>query len=209
MISGQCENLMIFNLFDGFSWFLGNVKTSWFSNTLTVFHDFWENLTILKYFDIFSWFLGNVKISWYFNTLMVFHDFWENLTIFKYFDIFSWFLGNVKISWYFNTLMVFHDFWENLTIFKYFDIFSWFLVNVKISFSSYSPPSPGVYSFGICFSPWLQIVSWIYVAMCITLLYLAYLLMWIWIYEWDSTCEFLSTSNGTISIVAVKNIFCF
>jgi hypothetical protein len=30
MISGQCENLMIFTLFGGFSWFLGNVKIWWF-----------------------------------------------------------------------------------------------------------------------------------------------------------------------------------
>jgi hypothetical protein len=150
MISGQCENLMIFKLFDGFSWFLGNVKISWFSNTLTVFHDFWENLMILKHwrffmiseqcenlmifklFDGFSWFLGNVKISWLSNTLTVFHDFWENLMIlkhwrffmiseqcenlmiFKLFDGFSWFLGNVKISlppWFLETLTVFHDFW--------------------------------------------------------------------------------------------------
>ncbi len=41
MISGQCENLMIFKHFVGFSWFLVNVKISWFSNFLTVFHDFW------------------------------------------------------------------------------------------------------------------------------------------------------------------------
>ncbi len=138
---------MIFKLFDGFSWFLGNVKISlllWFLNTLTVFHDFWamwksddfcytfwrffmisgqcENLIafmIFKHFDSFSWFLGNVKILWFLNTLTVFHNFrvMWKSYDFKYFDSFSWFLGNVKIWWFFFIL---------------FDGFSWFLGNVKI-----------------------------------------------------------------------------
>ena len=80
MISGQCENLMIYKHFDGFSWFLGNPGQC-------------ENLMIFKYFDSFSWFLGNVKISWFSNTLTVFHDFWAMwksddflyfLTVFQY-----------------------------------------------------------------------------------------------------------------------------
>jgi hypothetical protein len=164
------ENLMIF---EGFSWFLGNVKISWFLNTLTVFHDFqtmwksddfWrffvisgqcENLMIFNHFDGFSWFPDNVKIwwflntfdgfswflgkkTWFLNTLKVFRDFWamwkshdfwrffvisgqcENLMIFKHFDGFSWFPDNVKIWWFLNT----------------FDSFSWFLGNVKISWFS-------------------------------------------------------------------------
>jgi hypothetical protein len=69
MFSGQCENLiafMIFKHFDGFSWFLGNVKIWWF------FYTFWrffmisgqcENLMIFFkiLFDGFSWFLGSFR----------------------------------------------------------------------------------------------------------------------------------------------------
>jgi hypothetical protein len=102
MISGQCENLMIFLiLFDGFSWFLGNVKISWFSNFLTVFHDFWA---MWKSDDFFYTFWRFFMISGQCKNLIAF-------MIFKHFDGFSWFLGNVKISWFSDTLTVFHDFW--------------------------------------------------------------------------------------------------
>jgi hypothetical protein len=146
MISGQCENLMIFKLFDGFSWFLGNVKISlllWFLNTLTVFHDFWAMWKSHDFQTLWRFFM----ISGQCKNLIAF-------MIFKHFDGFSWFLGNVKISWFSNTLTVFHDFWaiwkshdfqtlwrffmisgqcENLMIFFIlFDGFSWFLGNVKI-----------------------------------------------------------------------------
>jgi hypothetical protein len=153
MISGQCENLMIFKLFDGFSWFLGNVKISmlsWFLYFLTDFHDFWA----MWKSDDFQTLWQFVMISGQCENLIAF-------MIFKHFDGFSWFLGNVKISllsWFLITLTVFHDFWairksqdfhtfwrffmisgqcENLMIFFIlFDGFSLFLGNVKISWFS-------------------------------------------------------------------------
>jgi hypothetical protein len=103
IISGQCENLMIFKHFDGFSWFLGNVKISWFSNFLTVFHDFWAMCQSHCFHDFYTF--------WRF---FMISGQCGNLMFFKHFDGFSWFLGNVKISllsWFLNTLTVFHDFW--------------------------------------------------------------------------------------------------
>jgi hypothetical protein len=102
MISGQCENIiafMIFKHFDGFSWFLGNVKISWFSNTLTVFHDFWaiwkshDFQTLWRFFMI-SGQCENLMIFLYF--LTVFHDFWA-----------MW-----KSDDFLYFLTVFHDFWS-------------------------------------------------------------------------------------------------
>jgi hypothetical protein len=117
---------MIFKHFDGFSWFLGNVKISWFSNFLTVFHDFWA---MWKSDDFFYTFWRFFMISGNCENLTIFYTFWrffmisgqcENLMIFKPFDGFSWLLDNVKISWFSNT-----------------DGFSWFLGNVKISLLSW------------------------------------------------------------------------
>ena len=135
---------MIFTLFDGFSWFLGNVKILWFLNILTYFHDFWamwKSHDFLILLTVFHDFWEKIKIfkHWRFfmisrecKNLMIFKH-WrffmisrqcENLMIFKQFDGFSWFLGNPGQC-------------ENLMIFKYFDSFSWFLGNVKISLLSW------------------------------------------------------------------------
>jgi hypothetical protein len=88
---------MIFKHFDGFSWFLGNVKISWFSNPLTVFHDYWA-----------MWKSHDFQALWRF--FMITGQ-CENIMIFKHFDGFSWFLSNKKISWFSHFLTVFHDFW--------------------------------------------------------------------------------------------------
>jgi hypothetical protein len=134
MISGQCENLMIFKHFDGFSWYLGNVKISWFLNTLTVFMisgKISRFLNILTYFHDF-WAMWKSHDFWIFWHIFMISGQCKNLMIFKHFDGFSWFLGNpgqcenlmILKHWrffmiseqcenlmIFKLLTVFHDFW--------------------------------------------------------------------------------------------------